>query len=109
MQLSRHFVAPRIGNGAVRIWPYAGKPEYLALLVVVRSGADSDKATSAGNQQERLIEFRGWVNRFRSRRRMLLDRLLAATRPQEPRGYRTGVQVSRKFVADPRERITGDE
>jgi hypothetical protein len=30
------FVAPRIGNGAVRIWPNAGKPVYLALLDGIR-------------------------------------------------------------------------
>jgi len=30
---SGDYVAPRIGNGAVRIWLYAGKPEYPALLM----------------------------------------------------------------------------
>ena len=29
----RQFAAPRVGNGAVCIWLYAGKPVYLALLV----------------------------------------------------------------------------
>jgi hypothetical protein len=28
------FVAPRAGNGAVRIWPNAGNPGYPALLIV---------------------------------------------------------------------------
>jgi hypothetical protein len=31
-------VAPRVGDDAVRIWLYAGKPEYPALLIVVCSG-----------------------------------------------------------------------
>ena len=30
----KDFVAPRVGNDAVRIWLYAGKPEYPALLIV---------------------------------------------------------------------------
>ena len=34
MQIPRAFVAPRAGDGAVRIWLYAGKPEYPALLIV---------------------------------------------------------------------------
>ena len=36
-----------------KIWLYAGKPEYLTLLVSAPCG-DSDNAMSAGNQQERL-------------------------------------------------------
>jgi hypothetical protein len=30
----QRFVAPRVGNGAVRIWPYAGETGYPALLIV---------------------------------------------------------------------------
>jgi hypothetical protein len=40
--------APRIGNGAVRIWLYAGNSEDPALLVAT---CDSDNATGADNQQ----------------------------------------------------------
>src|SRR5262249_16061850 len=53
--VSSGIVAPRIGNGAVCIWLYAGKPEYPALLAGL---AGSDNATGAENQQERLVERR---------------------------------------------------
>ena len=49
VQLSRQFVAPRVSNDTVRIWPYAGNSENPALLLL-----SSDNATGADNQQERL-------------------------------------------------------
>lgn len=44
--------APRIGNGAVRIWLYAGNSEYPALLAAACCG--SDNASGADNQQGSL-------------------------------------------------------
>jgi hypothetical protein len=60
----RHNVAPRIGNDAVRIWPYAGKPEYPALLRTSDKDVPSHNVTGAENQQERLIERRKWMIGF---------------------------------------------
>ena len=60
MRSNRHqriklFNAARIGNGAVCIWLYAGKPEYPALPRIVRPGVyHGDNVTGADNQQERL-------------------------------------------------------
>ena len=48
----------------MRIWLYAGKPEYPALLVAIRAGVYSDKVTGAENQQERLSEFSWLGDRF---------------------------------------------
>jgi hypothetical protein len=45
---SGEIVAPRIGNGAVRIWLYAGNSEYPALLA---ASSGSDNASGADNQQ----------------------------------------------------------
>src|SRR5436189_6266909 len=52
---------------------------------VVRTDIYSDKVTGAENQQERLIEFRGWVIGFVRRRRVLLNRVRAATKPPGPK------------------------
>ena len=62
--MEANFVAPRVSNDAVRIWLYAGKPVVSRTTRVVRTDIYSDKVTGAENQQERLIEFRGWVIGF---------------------------------------------
>ena len=101
VQLSRHIVAPRTGNGAVRIWPYAGKSGYPALLIVTsRSGVyDSDNVTGdAANQQERLIEFRGWVIGFVDGEGCFSIGFVRQPDRAERRGYRTGFQVSHEFA-----------
>jgi hypothetical protein len=70
----------------VRIWLYAGKPEYPALPRDVRQDVyHGDNVAGAENQQERLIEFRGWVIGFVDGRGMLLDRSGAATEPAGPK------------------------
>ena len=96
----RHYVAPRIGNDAVRIWPYAGKAVYLALLIVcVRRGVyGSDNVTSAENQQERLIEFRGWVIGFVDGEGCFSIGLVRQPSRPGRSGYTTGYQVSHDFV-----------
>ena len=60
------YVAPRVGNGAVRIWLYAGKAgvSRTTRMTSDTDVYDSDNVTGAENQQERLIEFRGWVIGF---------------------------------------------
>ena len=98
MQLSRQFVAPRISNDAVRIWPYAGKPGVSRTTRGVRLDAYSDNVTSAENQQERVIELRGWVLGF-------VDgdgcfSIGFVRQPSRPGriGYATGFQVSHEFA-----------
>jgi hypothetical protein len=92
-------VAPRVGNGAVRIWLYAGKPEYPALLIVVRVDVyDSDNVSGAENQQERLIEFRGWVVGFVDGEGCFSIGVVRQWDRPGRRGYRTGYQVSHEFA-----------
>jgi hypothetical protein len=96
-----NFVAPRIGNGAVRIWPNAGKPGYPALLHRdVRSDVyDSDNVTGdAENQQERLIEFRGWVIGFVDGEGCFSISIVRQPDRTGRKGYETGYQVSPRFV-----------
>ena len=64
MSIEANFVAPRVGNGAVRIWLYAGKPGVSRATRNVRSDVYSDNVTGAENQQESPIEFRGWIIGF---------------------------------------------
>ena len=94
----RQFAAPRVGNGAVCIWLYAGKPVYLALLVGVRMDVYSDKVSSAENQQERLIEFRGWVVGFVDGEGCFSIGFVRQQRRADRSGYKTGYQVSHDFV-----------
>ena len=94
----RQFAAPRVGNGAVCIWLYAGKPVYLALLVGVRMDVYSDKVTSAENQQERLMEFRGWVVGFVDGEGCFSVGFVRQPRRADRSGYKTGYQVTHEFV-----------
>src|SRR6266568_2611268 len=94
VQLSRRIVAPRASNDAVRIWPYAGKPGVSRTTRVVRSDAYSDKVTSAENQQERLIEFRGWVIGFVDGEGCFSISFVRQADRAGRRGYRIGYQVS---------------
>jgi hypothetical protein len=82
----------------VRIWLYAGKPVYPALLVVVRRDAYSDNVTGAENQQERLIEFRGWVIGFVDGEGCFSIGFVRQPDRANRRGYRTGYQVSHRFA-----------
>ena len=93
--MSEAIVAPRGGNSAVRIWPYAGKPGVSRTTVDVRPDVYSDNVTGAENQQERLIEFRGWVIGFVDGDGCFSIGL--ARQPPRPgrRGYTTGDQVLR--------------
>src|SRR5882724_5035623 len=94
VQLSRRPVAPRTGNGAVRIWPYAGKPGVSRTTRVVREDVYSDKVTSAENQQERLIEFRGWVIGFVDGEGCFSIGFSRQPHRRNRRGYKTGLQVT---------------
>ena len=98
MQCPRQTVAPRVGNGAVRIWPYAGKPGVSRTTDDIRLDVYSDNVTGAENQQERLIEFRGWVIGFVDGEGCFSLGLVR--QPDRPgrRGYTTGYQVSHDFV-----------
>ena len=64
----------------------------------VRSDAYSDKVTSAENQQERLIEFRGWVIGFVDGEGCFsIGFVRQPSRPSRS-GYRTGYQVAHEFA-----------
>jgi LAGLIDADG endonuclease len=92
-------VAPRAGNGAVCIWLYAGKPVYPALPRDVRRGVyHGDNVTGAENQQERLIEFRGWVIGFVDGEGCFsIGFVRQQDRPGRV-GYRLGYQVAHEFA-----------
>src|SRR5205814_2780687 len=98
--LEGSFVAPRAGNGAVRIWLYAGKPGVSRTTHrdVRRDVYDSDNVTGAENQQERLIEFRGWVTGFVDGEGCFSIGLVRQPDRTTRRGYRAGYQVFHRFV-----------
>ena len=74
-------------------------PVYLALPRNVRQGVyHGDNVTSAENQQERLIEFRGWVIGFVDGEGCFsIGFVRQPSRPNRV-GYKTGVQVTRGFT-----------
>jgi hypothetical protein len=95
----RQFAAPRVGNGAVCIWLYAGKPVYPALPRNVRMGVyHGDNVSGAENQQERLSEFRGWVIGFVDGEGCFSIGFVRQPDRTGRKGYRTGYQVSHDFV-----------
>jgi len=98
VQLSRQFVAPRTSNGAVRIWPYAGKPDVSRATRSVRKDAYSDNVTGAENQQERLIEFIGWVVGFVDGEGCFSIGFVRQPSRAGRNGYKTGFQVSHEFA-----------
>ena len=83
----------------MRIWLYAGKPEYPALPRDVRLGVyHGDNVSGAENQQERLIEQRGWVIGFVDGEGCFSIGLVRQPHRTNRRGYKTGYQVSHDFV-----------
>ncbi len=84
----------------MRIWLYAGKPEYPALLIedVRLDVYDSDNVTGAENQQERLIEQRGWVIGFVDGEGCFSIGFVRQSDRTGRRGYKTGYQVSHEFA-----------
>jgi len=83
----------------VCIWLYAGKPEYPALPRNVRRDVyHGDNVTGAENQQERLIEFRGWVIGFVDGEGCFSIGFVRQPDRPRRRGYRTGYQVSHEFA-----------
>jgi hypothetical protein len=102
--LEANFVAPRVSNGAVRIWLYAGKPGVSRTTRDVRMGAYSDKVSSAENQQERLIEFRGWVTGFVDGEGCFSIGFVRQPSRADRNGYKTGYQVTHEFVVTQGER-----
>lgn len=71
---------------------------YPALLVVVRRDAYSDNVTGAENQQERLIEFRGWVIGFVDGEGCFSIGLVRQPSRPGRAGYATGIQVTPRFT-----------
>jgi LAGLIDADG endonuclease len=70
----------------------------------VRKDVYSDKVTSAENQQERLIEFRGWVVGFVDGEGCFSIGFVRQKRRADRSGYRTGYQVTHEFVVTQGER-----
>ena len=73
---------------------------YPALL----AGNGSENATSADNQQERLIEFRGWVVGFVDGEGCFSVGFVRQQRRADRSGYKTGYQVTHEFVVTQGER-----
>jgi hypothetical protein len=59
---------------------------------------DSDNVTGADNQQERLIEFRGWVSGFVDGEGCFSVGFVRQSDRAGRRGYTAGYQVSHRFV-----------
>ena len=70
----------------------------------VRKDVYSDKVTSAENQQERLIEFRGWVVGFVDGEGCFSVGFVRQQRRADRSGYKTGYQVTHEFVVTQGER-----
>jgi hypothetical protein len=64
----------------------------------VRADVYSDKVTSAENQQERLIEFRGWVTGFVDGEGCFSIGFVRQSDRAGRKGYRAGYQVFHRFV-----------
>jgi hypothetical protein len=90
-------VAFRVSNGAVRIWLYAGKPEYPTGTRPSLNGMGSDNPIGAENQQERLIST-GWVIGFVDGEGCFSIGFVRQPHRKERRGYATGYQVAHSFV-----------
>ena len=70
----------------------------------VRTDIYSDKVTGAENQQERLIEFRGWVTGFVDGEGCFSIGFVRQPSRTDRSGYRTGYQVTHEFVVTQGER-----
>jgi LAGLIDADG endonuclease len=88
----------------VCIWLYAGKPGVSRTTRDVRLDAYSDKVSSAENQQERLIEFRGWVIGFVDGEGCFSIGFVRQPSRAGRSGYKTGYQVTHEFVVTQGER-----
>jgi len=64
----------------------------------VREDVYSDKVTGAENQQERLIEFRGWVTGFVDGEGCFSIGFVRQADRARRKGYRAGYQVFHRFV-----------
>ena len=83
----------------VCIWLYAGKPENPALPRNVRSDVyHGDNVSGAENQQERLIEQRGWVIGFVDGEGCFSIGFVRQQDRAGRKGYRAGYQVFHRFV-----------
>ena len=76
------------------IRPYAGNPEDLAVPAASASG---DNPTSAGNQQERLIQL-GWVIGFVDGEGCFSLGFVRQPDRARRKGYKTGYQVAHEFA-----------
>src|SRR5258705_2832584 len=65
---------------------------------VVRADIYSDKVSGAENQQERLIESRGWVVGFVDGEGCFSIGFVRQPRRRDRNGYATGFQVTHEFV-----------
>jgi hypothetical protein len=79
----------------VRIRPYAGNPEYLAVPSAPQ--APGDNPTSAGDQQERLIRL-GWVIGFVDGEGCFSLGFVRQPDWANRKGYKTGYQVAHEFA-----------
>jgi LAGLIDADG endonuclease len=82
----------------VRIWLYAGKPGVSRTTRGIRRDVYSDNVTGAENQQERLIEFRGWVIGFVDGEGCFSIGFVRQPGGPGRSGYRTGYQVAHEFA-----------
>ena len=82
------------------IWLYAGNSDVSrATHRVVRQDVyDSDNVPGADNQQERLIEFRGWVIGFVDGEGCFSIGFVRQWDTPTRKGYRTGYQVAHEFA-----------
>ena len=81
------------------IWLYAGKSEYPALPRDVRPDVyHGDNVTGAANQQERLIEFRGWVISFVDGEGCFSIGFVRQQNRPGRVGYKLGYQVAHEFA-----------
>jgi hypothetical protein len=82
----------------VRIWLYAGKPEYPALPRDVRLDVyHGDNVSGAENQQERLIQL-GWVLGFVDGEGCFSIGFVRQPNRRGRKGYTAGYQVFHRFV-----------
>jgi hypothetical protein len=70
----------------------------------VRTDVYSDNVTGAENQQERLIEFRGWVTGFVDGEGCFSIGFVRQPSRADRSGYKTGYQVTHEFVVTQGER-----
>jgi hypothetical protein len=83
----------------VRIWLYAGNSEHPTLPRDVRRGVyHGDNVLGADNQQESLIELRGWVIGFVDGEGCFSIGFVRQPDRTERKGYTAGYQVFHRFI-----------